>query len=163
MLTPWAIKSSAPGKLSEEERKKAERLAKLQAWKAKQVAEKHKEEEELKASGGTRYILEQMDKRDAELQALKNSAPEPALSLSETPVTEANEEAPAQYSGKFDPKIIAKKATTHQVGSKALGDDVAVPQQKAATLASRSKLGSSADGDSNPASEGVESKSAIEV
>ena len=115
-----------PGKQTTEERKKAERLAKLEAWKAKQTAEMQKKQRELEASGGTRGILEQMDRRAAESMASETQT------QVEPPAQENENEAetPAPYPGKFDPKAIAKKATGQQSGLKALGNDVAVPASK---------------------------------
>ena len=115
-----------PSKQTTEERKKAERLAKLEAWKAKQTAEMQKKQRELEASGGTRGILEQMDRRAAE-----SMASETQIQVG-TPVQEAENdvETATPYPGKFDPKAIVKKAAGQQSGLKALGNDVAVPASK---------------------------------
>ena len=138
----------APNKQTVEERKKAERLAKLEAWKAKQTAEMQKKQRELEASGGARSILEQMDKRAAE-----SMIPE-VQNQTEPPVQEVENKAPtpAPFAGKFDPKAIAKKATGQQSGLKTLGNDVAMPVANSKSSATSGKpvsnTSSDKDGDS---------------
>ncbi|KAK2742565.1 pre-mRNA processing RNA-helicase [Myotisia sp. PD_48] len=61
---PRSQTPSAPPAQTEEQ-KRAERLAKLQAWKEKQAAEKERKQSELAASGGARSILDELDKRTA--------------------------------------------------------------------------------------------------
>ncbi|KAI1208827.1 P-loop containing nucleoside triphosphate hydrolase protein [Annulohypoxylon truncatum] len=85
--------------------KKAERLAKLAAWKKKQ---EEKEKQKDPTPGGTRKLLAEMDQKAN--TAPSNSTPTGAspapISPAETQVT-----APAApYAGKFDPKAIAKKS-----------------------------------------------------
>ncbi|OBT75275.1 hypothetical protein VF21_05660 [Pseudogymnoascus sp. 05NY08] len=85
-----------------DEQKKAERLAKLEAWK-KKVAEQKEQKEKLEA-GGTRKLLDQIDvKANGSPSATPGS---PAL-LADT----ASPGSPAPYAGKFDPKAIARRAS----------------------------------------------------
>ncbi|KAK8048795.1 hypothetical protein PG994_010525 [Apiospora phragmitis] len=86
--------------------KKAERLAKLAAWKKKQEEAKQKEA----TPGGTRKLLAQMDEKanGTPLSASPTVAsPAPAAA---SPADEAILSPAAPYAGKFDPKAIAKKA-----------------------------------------------------
>ncbi len=110
--------SSTANKQLDEEKKKAERLAKLEAWKAKQAAEKEKKLKELALAGGTRGLLEEMDKK---------AAGSPTVASPPGPQSPAGTASPAPYAGKFDPKTIAKKATTVSTAPATLGTDVAVP------------------------------------
>jgi ATP-dependent RNA helicase DDX46/PRP5 len=99
------------------ERKKAERVAKLEAWKAKQ----QQKMKEAQSAGGARSILEEMDKRAMASPA----APSPA-----SPAPASGSASPAVYGGKFDPKAIAKRASAGQTPAAALGNDVAVPSNQ---------------------------------
>ncbi|KAI0383839.1 P-loop containing nucleoside triphosphate hydrolase protein [Hypomontagnella monticulosa] len=85
--------------------KKAERLAKLAAWKKKQ---EEKEKQKEPTPGGTRKLLAEMDEK-------ANTAPPNAKSTgaSPAPASPADAQVPspvAPYAGKFDPKAIAKKS-----------------------------------------------------
>ena len=114
-----------------EEEKKAERLAKLEAWKQKQAAEKTRKQEELDAAGGTRSLLEEMDKK-------ANASP---VAIPSPEASEVNGDAsPQPYAGKFDPKAIVKKATTGAASATKLGTDIALPEvaKTSATLNSLS-------------------------
>jgi len=113
------VRSSAPAQLSEEE-KKAERLAKLEAWKQKQAAEK---ERKLKEAGGasiTRELLKELDKKESGIPAVA-SLPLPS------PATPTSIPSSAPYAGKFDPKVIAKKAAAAIENMSALGEDLKLP------------------------------------
>ncbi|RAH40166.1 DEAD/DEAH box RNA helicase [Aspergillus brunneoviolaceus CBS 621.78] len=102
-----------------EDEKRAERRAKLEAWKQKQAAEKERKQREAAAAGGARSILEEIDRK---------SGLSPAVGSPQSPATPAVEVAPATYAGKFDPKAIAKKGTsTSSPAPAVLGNDVAVP------------------------------------
>ncbi|KAL8645958.1 MAG: hypothetical protein Q9226_007066 [Calogaya cf. arnoldii] len=102
-----------------EEEKKAERLAKLEAWKQKQAAEKTRKQEEIDAAGGTRSLLDEMDKK-------ANASP---VTLPSPETSEVNGDAsPKPYAGKFDPKAIVKKATTGAASASKLGTDIALPE-----------------------------------
>ncbi|KAM0444527.1 hypothetical protein ACHAPV_007773 [Trichoderma viride] len=91
--------------------KKAERLAKLEAWKKKKELEGQKQKE-VNASQ-TRNLLAEMDKKAKEGST---AAPSPAVSsaASPTPVDSGNASPAKPYLGKFDPKTIAKKSASHQ-------------------------------------------------
>ncbi|KAL8715248.1 MAG: hypothetical protein Q9220_001206 [cf. Caloplaca sp. 1 TL-2023] len=128
-------KPAAPNQTEED--KKAERLAKLEAWKQKQAAEKSRKQEQLEAAGGTRSLLDEMDK--------KANMP-PVATVSPEPTADSNGDAsPKPYAGKFDPKAIVKKATTAPVATAKLGTDVALPENvKTAVTSSVKSTGPSA-------------------
>ncbi|KAI9376749.1 hypothetical protein BJX61DRAFT_488211 [Aspergillus egyptiacus] len=98
--------------------KRAERLAKLEAWKQKQAVEKEKKQKEAAASGGAKSILEEIDRK---------SGLSPAVSSPQSPATQGVDATPATYAGKFDPKAIAKNAVQAPAAPAVLGDDVALP------------------------------------
>ena len=105
-----------------DEAKKAERLAKLEAWKQKQAAERDRKLKELDSSSGTRNLLAEIDKRAQE-------SPAAASSISPSTPMETNGDAsPVPYAGKFDPKAIVKKATTATSNTSKLGTDIALPE-----------------------------------
>ncbi|KAL8929970.1 MAG: hypothetical protein Q9208_001114 [Pyrenodesmia sp. 3 TL-2023] len=130
-------KPSAP--VQTEEEKMAERQAKLQAWKQKQAAEKSRKLEELQATGGTRSLLEEMDKK-ANAPPVAVVSPVAAAASPETTVEVNGGLSPKPYAGKFDPKAIVKKATSGSAGATKLGTDVALPEvaKASATLNSAS-------------------------
>ncbi|GAM41389.1 ATP-dependent RNA helicase [Talaromyces pinophilus] len=107
----------APAAQTDEE-KKAERLAKLEAWKQKQAAERERKQREIAAAGGPRSILTEIDKKSG----LAPLSPAPT-----SPSTPTSTAAPSEYGGKFDFKAIAKKATGVTSESSLLGKDVIVP------------------------------------
>ncbi|RJE22773.1 hypothetical protein PHISCL_04876 [Aspergillus sclerotialis] len=109
--TPPASKASA------DDAKRAERLAKLEAWKQKQAAERERKQRES-AAGGPKNILEEIDKR---------TGLSPAVGSPHSPQTPTSDATPTQYAGKFDPKAIAKNAAPAAATPSVLGDDVAVP------------------------------------
>ncbi|KAL9039902.1 MAG: hypothetical protein Q9180_002247 [Flavoplaca navasiana] len=130
LLAPRTPKKPRVTEQTEEE-KKAERLAKLEAWKQKQAAEKTRKQEELDAAGGTRSLLEEMDKK-------ANASP---VAMPSPEASEVNGDAsPKPYAGKFDPKAIVKKATTGAASATKLGTDIALPEvaKTSATLNSLS-------------------------
>ncbi|KAL4796414.1 hypothetical protein BDV19DRAFT_81281 [Aspergillus venezuelensis] len=98
-----------------DDEKKAQRLAKLEAWKQKQAEQKQKE---AAAAGGPKNILEEIDRK---------SGLSPAVSSPQSPAAQGVDAAPAPYAGKFDPKVIAKNATQSPAAPAVLGEDVAVP------------------------------------
>ncbi|CEN62255.1 Putative Pre-mRNA-processing ATP-dependent RNA helicase prp5 [Aspergillus calidoustus] len=101
-----------------DDEKRAERLAKLEAWKQKQAAEKERKQKEAVAAGGPRNILEEIDRK---------SGLSPAVSSPQSPATQGVDTAPAPYAGKFDPKAIVKNAAQAPAAPSVLGNDVAVP------------------------------------
>ncbi len=120
-----------------EEEKKAEKLAKVEAWKQKQAAERARKQQELEASGGTRGLLDEIDKK-AVASPLSASPKSPALP--------SGDASPVPYAGKFDPKAIAKRAAGASVGLTTLGKDVALPETaKASATLSSSTTGLKAD------------------
>ena len=125
-------KPSTPTAQSAEEQKAA-RLAKMEQWKRKRAEEQAKKQQELEAAGGARSILTEIDKA-AGVSPVVASPQSPATPEVSSPA------APEQYSGKFDPKAIVKKAHHTAATSKVLGADVvprlvngAVPKVEAVT------------------------------
>jgi ATP-dependent RNA helicase DDX46/PRP5 len=125
-------KPSTPTTQTAEE-KKAERLAKLEAWKQKQAAERDRKQKELEAAGGARSILDEIDRK---------SNASPAVASPSSPGTPNGTASPQPYAGKFDPKAIAKKAALSSSGSSLLGKDIAVPAitKASATLTSTTRV-----------------------
>ncbi|KAF2460990.1 hypothetical protein BDY21DRAFT_361010 [Lineolata rhizophorae] len=124
-----AAEIAAAKEQAEKERQKAERLAKLEAWKAKQAAErKRKEEEAAKGGGaqGTRALLAEMDKKEAGVAS-------PSAESAMSPALPSGSASPAPYAGKFDPKAIARKAAGGANNSNRLGD-VNVPHKSKGTF-----------------------------
>jgi ATP-dependent RNA helicase DDX46/PRP5 len=130
------LKSPKPPVQTEEE-KKAERLAKLEAWKKKQAEERERKQRELAATGGTRTLLDEIDKR---------AASSPAVAPPHSPSIVNGDASPPRYTGKFDPKAIARKATASTAGATTLGKDVPLPEiAKASATSSSSAAGLKAD------------------
>ncbi|KAI9839990.1 MAG: pre-mRNA processing RNA-helicase [Sarea resinae] len=109
--------STTPAAQTEEE-KKAERLAKLEAWKKKQAAERERKQKELEAVG-TRGLLDEMDKK---------ATGSPTTASPRSPATPETAASPAPYAGKFDPKAIAKKAAESSAKHSTLGKDILLPE-----------------------------------
>lgn len=119
--------------------KKAERLAKLEAWKKKKEIESQKQKEVNPAQ--TRNLLAEMDKKASGVSS-KTVSPVTSSAASPAPKDASGTSTPATpYAGKFDPKAIAKKAATtrsHDI-VKPLGaftvqpEKLAVPIKQAAT------------------------------
>jgi len=105
-------KAPAPSAQSEAD-KKAERLAKLEAWKKKMAEDKERKEKELSA-GGARKLLDDIDQK-------ANGSPSVASPAS--PGTASND-SPVPYAGKFDPKAIAKKAVAASSVTNTLGEHI---------------------------------------
>ena len=112
-----------------EDEKKAERLAKLEAWKQKQklAAEKQKE---LQSATGARGILDEIDRK----AAMPPAIPTPTIAsplAAASPLTpddlSAGPASPTPYAGKFDPKAIARKAANSSTGVTKFGTDIALP------------------------------------
>ncbi|KAI0140984.1 P-loop containing nucleoside triphosphate hydrolase protein [Hypoxylon sp. NC0597] len=115
--------------------KKAERLAKLAAWKKKQ---EEKEKQKDATPGGTRKLLAEMDEK-------ANAAPSNSISAGASPApispAEAQVTSPAApYAGKFDPKAIAKKAAPKVHSSSAAPKLGVVAGQPSASIGSTTKL-----------------------
>ncbi|CAF9922866.1 pre-mRNA processing RNA-helicase [Imshaugia aleurites] len=105
-----------------DEEKKAERLAKLEAWKQKQAAEKDRKQKEIESSGGTRNLLAEIDK--------KAQAPPVVASPVEAspPAATDGDASPVPYAGKFDPKALSKKKASATSSTSKLGTDIALPE-----------------------------------
>ena len=120
-------------------------MAKLEAWKQKQAAEKDRKQKELEAAGGTRGLLDEIDKR-AQLSPAVASPVAPTEPAADLPHTPLEDNTPLPYAGKFDPKAIAKKAASSTTGASKLGTDVALPQSiKASATLTSNNAGVKAD------------------
>ncbi|KAI6770423.1 hypothetical protein HG530_005052 [Fusarium avenaceum] len=118
--------------------KKAERLAKLEAWKKKKENASQKQKEVNPSQ--TRNLLAEMDKKAS---GPSSKTVSPSVSATASPVATPSVASPiAPYSGKFDPKAIAKKSAAsraHDAAKPALGalegqpEKLAVPVKQAAT------------------------------
>ncbi|KAK0392619.1 hypothetical protein NLU13_2114 [Sarocladium strictum] len=110
---------AAPGALTEEQ-KKAERLAKLEAWKKKKEGAAQKQKDVNPTQ--TRSLLAEMDMKAS---GASPAASSPVVSSAASPVANNGSRSlspAAPYAGKFDPKAIAKKATkTHDGPQTVLG------------------------------------------
>ncbi|OAQ72645.1 pre-mRNA-processing ATP-dependent RNA helicase PRP5 [Pochonia chlamydosporia 170] len=121
--------------------KKAERLAKLEAWKKKKESESQKQKEVNPSQ--TRSLLAEMD-----MKALGHSpsAGSPGVSSVASPATlnDSGSASPAvPYAGKFDPKTIAKKSAasrTHDTSKSVLGS-LDVQQEKMAAPVKQKTIG----------------------
>jgi ATP-dependent RNA helicase DDX46/PRP5 len=124
-----APKAAGPPAQTEAE-KKAERLAKLEAWKKKMAEDKERKEKDL-AAGGTRKLLDDIDQK-------ANASPSVDSPASPGTPTIAS---PAPYAGKFDPKAIAKKAVGISSSGNTLGKDLPLKEltKASATLTSSVK------------------------
>lgn len=144
----------APPAAQTEEEKRAERLAKLEAWKQKQAAERERKQRELAATGGARSILDEIDRK---------SGLKPAAVFLQTPVANIEGATPISYAGKFDPKAIAKNATASTAAAPSvLGTDVAVPHT-VKTSATFSSTNTGIQANKPPASTSVSSAAPLKV
>ncbi|KAN0117407.1 P-loop containing nucleoside triphosphate hydrolase protein [Hyaloscypha variabilis] len=128
--TTESAKPPTPPAQTEAE-KKAERLAKLEAWKKKMAEDKERKEKDL-AAGGTRKLLDDLDQK-------ANASP--SLGSPASPSTPNSIASPAPYAGKFDPKAIAKKAAANSTITSTLGKDLPLKEltKVSATLPSSAK------------------------
>jgi len=113
-----APKAPAPPTQSDAD-KKAERLAKLEAWKKKMAEDKERKEKGGVAVSGTKKLLDDADSKTNGSPSVESPA-SPG-----TPGTPAIV-SPKPYAGKFDPKAIAKKAVASSNSNTALGKDIAL-------------------------------------
>lgn len=136
-----AHQSSTTTASQDEQTKKAERLAKLEAWKQKQAAERDRKQNEADAADSTRNLLAEIDKKAEDAPA--RTIVDDAVVTAETII----EDTPIPYAGKFDPKAIAKKAAAASAGSSSkLGTDLIIPESAIASASVNShKLGPKAD------------------
>ncbi|OAA49247.1 pre-mRNA-processing ATP-dependent RNA helicase PRP5 [Metarhizium rileyi] len=114
--------------------KKAERLAKLEAWKKKKESESQKQKEVNPSQ--TRSLLAEMDMKAMGIPPSGVGSPGASPVASPTTMNESGSASPAvSYTGKFDPKTIAKKSAasrTHDTSKSVLGS-LDVQQEKLAT------------------------------
>ncbi|KAJ4272039.1 pre-mRNA processing RNA-helicase [Fusarium torreyae] len=100
--------------------KKAERLAKLEAWKKKKESASQKQKEVNPSQ--TRNLLAEMDKKAS---GASSKTVSPSVSATASPAATPTVASPVTpYSGKFDPKAIAKKSAAsraHDAAKPALG------------------------------------------
>ena len=127
-LTKHQLTKTTSG-IADDEKKKAERLAKLEAWKQKLAqAAAEKQQKEIQSAAGTRGLLAEMDKKAAATPTKVISPADPASPESSSTIEETA--SPKPFTGKFDPKAIAKKATTNSAhAASKLGTDVLLPGQ----------------------------------
>ncbi|KAL6239786.1 Pre-mRNA-processing ATP-dependent RNA helicase prp5 [Aspergillus navahoensis] len=144
-LTPATPTRTGPT----DDEKRAERLAKLEAWKQKQAAEKERKQKEAEASGGPRNILEEIDRK---------SGLSPVVSSPQSPATQGVDAPPAAYAGKFDPKAIAKNAAQTQAAPSVLGNDVAVPPSAKTSGVQAAKVQESKASSKAPSSAALKAK-----
>lgn len=119
-------KPASPAPQSEDQ-KKAERLAKLEAWKRKIAEDKERKEKEVSA-GGTRKLLDDI------MQGTNGT------SATASPASPATPASPKPYAGKFDPKAIAKKASGHSQATTTLGKDLSLKELPKASATSTSMV-----------------------
>ena len=122
----------APVGPSEDEKKKVERLARLEAWKQKHKAAE--QQKDLQSAAGTRELLEEIDKKAA--------ASPVAATSPQSPSVDAEVASPAPYAGKFDPKAIAKRASAATAAATKLGTDISLPGQSKPSATLNSANGS---------------------
>ncbi|RDW76372.1 DEAD/DEAH box RNA helicase [Aspergillus mulundensis] len=132
-----------------DDEKRAERLAKLEAWKQKQAAEKERKQKEAEASGGPRNILEEIDRK---------SGLSPAVSSPQSPAPQGVDAAPAAYAGKFDPKAIAKSAAQTPIAPSVLGNDVSVPSPVKTSVGLPAKVQDNKTSNNTPSSAALKAK-----
>lgn len=137
--SPQTVKTAQAQAQSEAD-KKAERLAKLEAWKKKKEMEQRKD---IAATpGSTRKLLAEMDVKATGI---------PVTILSPTNGTTPGSASPAAqdalpavpYGGKFDPKAMAKKSGGRHQSPTVLGAIKGHPVEKTVTVPAASSTGSS--------------------
>ncbi|KAL6869249.1 pre-mRNA processing RNA-helicase [Amphichorda felina] len=118
--------------------KKAERLAKLEAWKKKKESASQQQKEVNPSQ--TRNLLAEMDKKAAGGSPAPATA-SPQISMAASPKDSSGHASPGTpstpYVGKFDPKAIAKKsaaARSHDASQSVLGSVDVQPQKLSAPV-----------------------------
>ncbi|KAF7560710.1 hypothetical protein G7046_g3419 [Stylonectria norvegica] len=110
--------------------KKAERLAKLEAWKKKKETESQKQKEVNPSQ--TRNLLAEMDKKAS---GVSSKTVSPNVSAAPSPISKdipSTGSPTVPFTGKFDPKAIAKKSAasrTHDIVKPVLGSIAALPEK----------------------------------
>lgn len=134
ILLVQASKPATPAGPTDED-KRAERLAKLEAWKQKQAAERERKQREM-AAAGPRNILEEIDRKSRVSPTVSNPQSPATPGTDATPATDATPPTPGR---KFDPKVIAKSTQPTAAAPAVLGDDVAVPEAAKTSAVQASK------------------------
>ncbi|KAL8390859.1 hypothetical protein RB595_009771 [Gaeumannomyces hyphopodioides] len=135
---------TAQSQAQSEADKKAERLAKLEAWKKKKEMEQRKEGGAT--PGSTRKLLAEMDIKATGIPATVLSPSNGTTTGPGSPATpqSAQEAQPmVPYGGKFDPKAIAKKSGGRHQSPTVLGAIKGHPVEKAVTVPTASLVASS--------------------
>ncbi|KAM5356001.1 hypothetical protein ACJ41O_002647 [Fusarium nematophilum] len=108
--------------------KKAERLAKLEAWKKKKESASQKQKEVNPSQ--TRNLLAEMDKKAS---GTSSKTVSPSVSATASPAPTPTTQSPiTPYAGKFDPKAIAKKSAasrSHDATKAVLGSIGGQPEK----------------------------------
>ena len=118
--------------------KKAERLAKLEAWKKKKESESQKQKEVNPSQ--TRNLLAEMDKKANGGTSATVSPPGSSIA-SPLPKNEGSASPATPYAGKFDPKAIAKKSAASRsqevtqavLGASVQPESIAAPVKQSLT------------------------------
>ena len=111
----------------------------MEAWKQKLAAERNSKQKE-QGSGGTRSLLDEMDKKAEIASTASLAEPSAAEPPERAPSNEVEElPEPTHYAGKFDPKAIVKKAHTASTTASKLGLDIALPEQPNVSVAPTSE------------------------
>ena len=134
-----ARQTPKPAEVKPEAEKKAERLAKLEAWKKKREEAAQKQKDVNPSQ--TRNLLAEMDKKAT---GASPSAASPATPTIASPLDKdvSGNTSPAHsYAGKFDPKAIAKKSAgrshdSAQVLGSGVQPEMIAPSVKAGTIKS---------------------------
>jgi ATP-dependent RNA helicase DDX46/PRP5 len=115
--------------------KKAERLARLAAWK-----KRHEDKEKQKEAtpGGTRKLLAEMDEKANGTSS--NATPIGASPVPASPVDTQPASPAVQYAGKFDPKAIAKKSASKSQAPSAAPKLGAIAAPPSANMPSATKV-----------------------
>ncbi|QPG99715.1 pre-mRNA processing RNA-helicase [Epichloe festucae Fl1] len=129
------VKSRAPAAQSDAD-KKAERLAKLEAWKKKKESESQKQKEVNPSQ--TRSLLAEMEMRASGVPPSAGSPGVVSSVASPATLNDSGNASPANaYAGKFDPKTIAKKSAasrTQDTSKPVLGSLAVQPENLAAPI-----------------------------
>lgn len=126
----------AAGDAKTDAEKKAERLAKLEAWKKKKEIASQKQKDVNPSQ--TRNLLAEMDKKaTGGSPAAASPQPSGTGSPKDSPGLDSPSTPSTPYAGKFDPKLIAKKAGSsrhHDASQTVLGSVDVKPEKLAAPV-----------------------------
>lgn len=132
-LTGQAIDTTAADKAAEEEKKKLERQAKVEAWKKKQE-EKKKEKE-------AGIVDKPVSAAPSPATAVASPSATASPQAEQSPLAGDDNKPAKPFAGKFDPKAIAKRAAAASAKLQTLGADMIIPgkSKSAATPATSNK------------------------